>query len=136
MQSATMSGSTRRRLIARQLDEFRAALQQQRMFRTEQLADLAAAAKDSVTSRTDHVHDEIADALRAGATAALDDIHSALRRIETGTFGACTACGGAIPIERLEILPMTALCMQCARIGSVERYAGATGPSVPNKTEA
>ena len=122
MRSATgTNDSTREHLTPRQLDVFRSSLRQQRMFRTEQLAELAAAALHSVTSRADNPHDEIADALRSGAEAALGDIDAALTRIVTGTFGDCTACGAAIPTERLEILPMAALCMHCARVRSAAR---------------
>ena len=124
MPSATRtSGSTREHLTERQLDQFRASLQQQRMFRTQQLAELtaAAAAQDSVTFCSGSAHDEIADALRAGAEAALSDIDSALRRIMSGAFGTCTACGAAIPTERLEILLTAGLCMQCARVRATAR---------------
>jgi DnaK suppressor protein len=39
----------------------------------------------------------------------------ALRRIEEGTYGACNACGGAIPFERLLVFPETRACTTCAR---------------------
>jgi len=45
----------------------------------------------------------------------LDQINAALRRIDNGSFGGCTKCGGAIPEERLNALPYTPLCAHCAQ---------------------
>jgi DnaK suppressor protein len=64
------------------------------------------------------------DALQnAGLTANLEEreraqlgqVVEALRRIEDGTYGACNACGGTIPIERLMVFPETKACTACAR---------------------
>ncbi|MDB4950758.1 MAG: hypothetical protein JWM27_3407 [Gemmatimonadetes bacterium] len=44
----------------------------------------------------------------------LAQILDALRRIEEGTYGACSACGRPIPFERLMIYPETRACTQCA----------------------
>ncbi len=107
------NGPTRRRLTAGQLEEFRSALQEQFEFRTEQLTALAT---DDTVTPTGDPRDEVTDALRAGALAALRDIRGALARLETGAFGVCANCTEAIPVERLEILPMSALCMPCARV--------------------
>lgn len=41
-------------------------------------------------------------------------ILAALRRIETGDYGLCQSCGESIQPERLEILPDTPLCRNCA----------------------
>jgi DnaK suppressor protein len=45
----------------------------------------------------------------------LEDIDSALARIEDGTYGICTNCGKQIGEERLEALPWASLCIDCAR---------------------
>jgi DnaK suppressor protein len=47
--------------------------------------------------------------------AQLRQVVDALRRIEDGTYGACNACGGAIPFERLLVFPETMACTACAR---------------------
>jgi RNA polymerase-binding transcription factor DksA len=39
---------------------------------------------------------------------------NALERIETGTYEICAQCGNRIKPERLEILPTTTLCLNCA----------------------
>lgn len=38
----------------------------------------------------------------------------ALERIDAGTYGTCESCGTAIPVERLEVLPYSTLCVECA----------------------
>jgi DnaK suppressor protein len=43
------------------------------------------------------------------------EIDRALARIAAGTYGRCEDCGGPIPIERLEALPATPVCVVCKR---------------------
>jgi len=43
-------------------------------------------------------------------------IDAALQRIEEGTYGICTNCGKPIGEERLEALPWTDLCIDCAKL--------------------
>jgi DnaK suppressor protein len=40
-------------------------------------------------------------------------IEEALARLETGTFGTCTACGRPISPARLRARPVTDLCIDC-----------------------
>ena len=40
-------------------------------------------------------------------------IEEALARLETGTFGTCTACGRPISAARLRARPVTDLCIDC-----------------------
>lgn len=44
----------------------------------------------------------------------LASVDAALRRIDDGTYGRCTACGRMIPAERLEAIPWAATCVGCA----------------------
>jgi RNA polymerase-binding transcription factor DksA len=41
-------------------------------------------------------------------------IDEALERMEAGTYGECSVCGGTIPAERLEIRPLSIRCVRCA----------------------
>ena len=43
------------------------------------------------------------------------ELEDALERLEAGTYGVCESCGRPIAIERLEALPETRLCIDCAR---------------------
>ena len=45
----------------------------------------------------------------------LSEINTALKRIEDGTYGTCTACGKEIAPERLEAYPWASLCIDDAR---------------------
>jgi DnaK suppressor protein len=45
----------------------------------------------------------------------LDQIHEALDRIEAGTFGLCVECQGGIAKPRLQAIPYTPHCIECAR---------------------
>lgn len=40
-------------------------------------------------------------------------LEEALERIENGTYGNCIICGKEIPVERLEAVPHTKLCVPC-----------------------
>jgi DnaK suppressor protein len=43
----------------------------------------------------------------------LEEIQSALERIEKGTFGICTSCGNPIAPGRVLALPHAKLCVAC-----------------------
>lgn len=42
-------------------------------------------------------------------------VESALAKIEAGTYGICERCGESIPLDRLDALPYSTLCVDCAR---------------------
>ena len=44
----------------------------------------------------------------------LRKVDHALERIEAGKYGNCESCGNAIPVERLDVLPYSTLCVECA----------------------
>ncbi|MGD2102267.1 MAG: TraR/DksA C4-type zinc finger protein [Acidimicrobiia bacterium] len=44
----------------------------------------------------------------------LSKANHALSRIDAGTYGVCESCGGPIPVERLEVLPYSTVCVACA----------------------
>jgi DnaK suppressor protein len=45
-------------------------------------------------------------------TETLEDIRSALQRIEAGTYGRCVVCGRPIGAKRLEAVPWTPYCFE------------------------
>ena len=45
----------------------------------------------------------------------LGKVDHALERVAAGQFGVCESCGNSIPVERLDVLPYTALCVTCAQ---------------------
>ncbi|MFO7893176.1 MAG: TraR/DksA family transcriptional regulator [Longimicrobiales bacterium] len=46
--------------------------------------------------------------------AKLGQIVTAFQRMEEGTYGVCTECGGAIPFARLQVFPETPTCTACS----------------------
>ena len=58
--------------------------------------------------------------LRAMARQRLDDIDAAVRRLESGAYGACRTCRRPIPMARLEAVPEATQCVSCAS-GSIVR---------------
>jgi RNA polymerase-binding transcription factor DksA len=52
-------------------------------------------------------------AMLAAARQSLADTSAALQRMADGRYGRCESCGGAIPAERLEIIPHARTCVPC-----------------------
>lgn len=50
----------------------------------------------------------------------LQDVEEALARIEEGTFGRCEDCSATISLERLDAIPYTPWCIDCAETHSHE----------------
>lgn len=44
----------------------------------------------------------------------LSKVNRALERVAAGTYGICESCGNAIPVERLDVLPYSTICVECA----------------------
>jgi RNA polymerase-binding transcription factor DksA len=97
---------------------FAQALQEQRRFRIEQLRELDAASVGESGPLA-----EVTAALRLAAHTALTEVDAALARLAIGRYGTCLLCEQQIGPERLEIVPMAALCMACQR--ESETQAGA-----------
>ena len=72
--------------------------------RTEDFADHA----------TESEADEVLERLGRAGLDEIDAIRRALERIQSGTFGICAVCGEAISVERLELIPHTTKCRNCA----------------------
>ena len=67
---------------------------------------------DTATATLDR---EIDYSLEENSGRLLVEIDAALKRIEDGTYGKCTACGREISPERLEAFPWASLCIDDAR---------------------
>ena len=67
---------------------------------------------DTATATLDR---EIDYSLEENSGRLLAEIDAALKRIEDGTYGKCTACGREISPERLEAFPWASLCIDDAR---------------------
>lgn len=58
--------------------------------------------------------DEVFEGLGNAGTMELEAIHAALARINGGTYGVCVRCGNDISDARLDVVPHTAVCRNCA----------------------
>jgi RNA polymerase-binding protein DksA len=64
---------------------------------------------------TDNFEQEFTLSLIQNEEQVLVEIAEALNRINQGTFGKCEECGAPIPKARLQALPYTRHCVNCAR---------------------
>jgi len=65
-----------------------------------------------------HVFEQQRDlALRDHARTQLSQVDAALGFIDDGSYGTCRSCGRPIGSARLEAIPWTQLCIECARKG-------------------
>ena len=64
---------------------------------------------------TDAHEQEVALDLLANEKQILEEITAALARIDAGTYGRCQECDRDIPAGRLQAVPYTPYCVDCAR---------------------
>jgi RNA polymerase-binding transcription factor DksA len=64
---------------------------------------------------SDTFEQEVALSLLENQEQRLEEIAAALERIRQGTFGTCAECGKEIPRRRLDAVPSTRHCLECAR---------------------
>ncbi|WP_409467257.1 TraR/DksA family transcriptional regulator [Streptomyces sp. HC307] len=114
----TISQSTAQ-LSAEELAALRENLHEQRLFRQEQLRQLAG----PVTSRTeDRLQQQAASQievhikLAASARMVLADVEAALKRMDDGSYGTCHLCRRPIDRERLMIVPQARYCARCQQV--------------------
>lgn len=69
---------------------------------------------DSEERATEREGDEVLEGLGAAELRERRMIEAALARIDEGTYGFCTKCGEQISEERLDLLPYTPFCRNCA----------------------
>lgn len=58
--------------------------------------------------------DEVLERLGSSGKAEILRINAALKRIDDGEFGICIRCGSEVSKDRLDIVPETPLCRDCA----------------------
>ena len=69
---------------------------------------------DFAEQAVERENEEVMDAIGHASRAEVAAIDSALARIETGDYGICIGCGEDIPEARLEVLPYSTRCVNCA----------------------
>ncbi len=58
--------------------------------------------------------DEVLEGMGLSAQEEIMSINAALLRMEEGEFGYCVTCGSQVSEERLDVLPYTPFCRNCA----------------------
>ena len=71
--------------------------------------------KDWEDLATEREHDEVLTSMGEGGKEEIRMIHAALARISEGDYGLCVTCGDEISPERLDVLPATPFCRNCAQ---------------------
>jgi DnaK suppressor protein len=106
----------------------RAQLTELRVTTAQRLGDLERSFDDIVDAASDVATDDEHDpeghtiawerqqvaSLLDEARVALAGIDAAVARLDDGTYGTCVSCGREIPAERLDALPATPSCLDCA----------------------
>lgn len=101
-------------------DDVRAALEQERDVLRSRVHELDA--KEDDLSYDDNFADSAQVAAERGENRVLydqlrrelDDIESALERMDAGSYGTCEVCGNEISAARLEAMPATRFCIEHA----------------------
>ena len=105
-----------------QTPDLRALLEQERDDLTSQLAELgfgdggAGLTYDSNFADTSQVTAERgeAEALATTLKETLAEVEHALEKFDKGDFGKCEKCGNEIAAARLEAMPASRFCIECA----------------------
>lgn len=64
---------------------------------------------------TEREADEVLEGMGVEAQVEMRAITAALGRIEAGDYGLCQKCGAQISEPRLDVLPFTPFCKDCAK---------------------
>ncbi|MHC2067851.1 TraR/DksA family transcriptional regulator [Bremerella sp. T1] len=82
--------------------------------RSEAAGDLSKMPIHMADIGSDNYEQEFSLNLLAAEQVTLGEIDSALARIEAGEYGACVECGQRIKKSRLNAIPFTHYCIDCA----------------------
>lgn len=71
--------------------------------------------RDSEEQAVERAHEKVVEGLEEGVRVELEQIYDAFYRIEKKTYGICVVCENPISVKRLEALPYTDRCIDCAQ---------------------
>jgi DnaK suppressor protein len=100
-------------VLKRMLEERRQEIQQKLKSLRETIPVEAGAVRDAEEQSVDDFVQEVDFALMEMKSETLARIDEAMQRLEDGSYGLCTECGGEIAEARLKALPFAALCRDC-----------------------
>lgn len=70
---------------------------------------------DSAEQVTERENEDVLRNLVEETRAELQQVRSAIKRIDASEYGICVTCGEAISPERLAALPYATQCIRCAK---------------------
>ncbi|WNE99705.1 TraR/DksA C4-type zinc finger protein [Streptomyces luomodiensis] len=104
------------------LAALRENLHEQRLFRQEQLREIAAPSRaEDLLRRRSAAQAEVHVEVAASARMVLADVEAALRRIAEGRYGTCHLCRRPIERDRLMIVPQARYCARCQQVREAGR---------------
>ncbi|MGC9497746.1 TraR/DksA family transcriptional regulator [Streptomyces sp. WG7] len=105
------------------LAALRDSLHEQRLFREEQLRQIATVPSraDELIQRRSAAQTEVRVKLAASARMVLADVEAALERMAEGRYGICHLCRRPVDRERLLIVPQARYCARCQQVREAGR---------------
>lgn len=97
--------------LTKELEDVKSRLHTDKHLETTELSNYDNHPADNATDLTDQ-NTEMA--IEQHKVDEIEQLESALKAMEEGTYGKCEVCGEDIPIERLEALPMARTCIDHA----------------------
>jgi RNA polymerase-binding transcription factor DksA len=104
--------TTRRERLESRRDELRTRLASVRADLSRKREPLSADFADQATQRE---NDEVLEGIGRSTEIELGQLEQALRRIQSGDYGTCAKCGAGIESARLDVVPYTDRCSNCAQ---------------------
>lgn len=103
--------NTLKEQLTKELADVKSRLHTDKHLETTELSNYDNHPADNATDLTDQ-NTEMA--IEQHKVDEIEQLESALKAMEEGTYGKCEVCGEDIPIERLEALPMARTCIDHA----------------------
>ncbi|GAA5068079.1 TraR/DksA C4-type zinc finger protein [Roseibacterium beibuensis] len=108
MTKADMDLAKRREQLEQRLSDLNARLQE-----IDEELD-SHQSKDWEELATEREGDEVLERLGVSGQAEIQQIKAALKRMDEGEYGYCVKCGKEVSEQRLDLLPFTPFCRECA----------------------
>ena len=69
--------------------------------------------KDNPDKSVDELLKHIDARIMGNKSEEIDDIDTALHKLDDGSYGVCEECGEEIPVKRLDAVPSASYCVSC-----------------------
>lgn len=69
---------------------------------------------DFAEQATERENDDVLEEIARETQVTISHLKDALKRVEDGSYGICSDCGESISAQRLQAIPETTHCVNCA----------------------